>query len=272
MRKRTMSLLVCGIALLVAGAAQADNIVDFAVIRQDEDANGTADLYFSDIWVEVFGATAVDLLTGGGWTVPLTGFGGGEFWLESDEYATLADLNFGIGGTHVLRITHAGGVSDYQYTLGEITDAMFPDIPVLDAVPANIPQNYNFEWTWDDAADDMEAEAEIFGKLYKEESSDEGSFVVGTTTSWVPDFAPETGAGEFLIGYGLGGDVKADDGIAVSGWTLLSGDELFGGGTDEVVDFADSEDEVQFTVVPEPATLLLLALGGLAMLRKRRAN
>ena len=271
MRKRTMSLLICGVALLVAGAAQADNIVEFEMFRADQDGDGTADLYAAQTFVEMPGATAVDLLPQGGGTVAFTAYGGGNFGWASSDHATLAGLNTEIGGTHTLRIMHGGGVSNYQYAMGQITDGMFPNLPTLDAVPANIAQDYNFQWTWAGTADGMWADAQIFGKFYKEEESDGGSFFVGTTTSWIPDSAPETGAGEFLIAYEFEGDVEAGSGIVVSGWTLLSGPDIFGAAGDEILDFAESEDIAVFTVVPEPATLSLLALGAcLALLRKRK--
>ena len=250
MQRRT-TLLLCGIVLLVAVAAQAENYVEFIVYRQDQDNNGTADLYLAEIFVGVSGATAVDLLFQGGGTVSFTDWGD-EFELEAGDYATLAGLNAALNGTNTLRVTHAGGVSDYQYTMGQVTEGMFPNIPTLAAVPGNIQQDHNFQWTWAGTADEMFADAEIFGKLWKGQESLGGSFVVGTTTSWTPDFSPETGAGEFLVSYENKGDVLAGNGSAISGWTLLSGSELFGGGDDEVLDFVGSVDEVEFTVVGYP--------------------
>lgn len=276
MHKRTISLLLCFAALVVAMGPQvaqaipSGNFIEFETWREDTDGNGTADLFGAEIFGEIPDATAIEILFGGGGSETFD-FGGGEFWLESDEHATLAALNAEIGGTHTLRITHSGGVTDYEFTMGTITDGMFPALPVLAPVPASIPQNYNFQWAWSGSADEMDAEAEIDGSFYDEEESFGGSFVVGVTTDWTPDFAPHTGLGEFYVGYANMGDVAADNGLVVSDWLLAAGPDIFAGPNDEVLDFADSGDIAFFNVVPEPATMTILALGAcLPLFRRKR--
>ncbi len=276
MHKRTISLLLCFAALVVAMGPQVaqaiapGNFIEFEVWREDTDGDGTADLFGTEIFGEIPDATAIEILFDGGGSQTFD-FWGGEFWLEANEHTTLGALNAEIGGNHTLRITHSGGVTDYDFTMGTITDGMFPALPVLAPVPANIPQNYNFQWAWSGSASEMYAEAEIDGSFYEEEESFSGGFTVGLSTDWTPDFAPHTGFGEFYVGYAKVGDVKAGNGLAVSGWSKTGGGtDIFAGVNDMVLDFADSGDLVFFNVVPEPATMSMLALGGLAMLRRRR--
>ena len=258
---RALCVMVC---VSSASAARADNFIEFLVSREPED-----DRYRAGIYVDIPGATTIELLPQGGGALPFEVQGGGSFWLQRSDFATLGDLNTNIAGTHTLRITHTGGVSDYEYTRAQIEEGIFANVPVLNPVPAGIPQNYNFQWTWSGAADEMYADAQIHDKLSKEED-DEGSFVIGVTTDWTPDFSPETGTGHFVIDYSYIGDVELGNGISITGWALLSGDELFGGANDEIDDCIDSQDMAYFTVVPEPGATALLALGGLSLLRRRR--
>ena len=268
-----LSRAICAavVCASLVSAASAENLVEFWLERWDQDGDGVADVYGAGIDIEVAGATAVDMVLSGGATEPFdAGFSG--FWFDTSEDVSLATLNSNIGGAHTVRITHAGGVSEYQYTRALITDSLFPNLPTLAAVPASIEQDHNFQWAWAGSADEMWAEADIYNKLYKEDEDDLSivPFAVGVTTSWTPDFAPETGDGEFTIAYTFMGDVKAGNGISISEWTLLSGAELFGGANDELEDWVDSLDIEYFTVVPEPATMGMLAMGGLALLRKRQ--
>ncbi|KKN87853.1 hypothetical protein LCGC14_0253840 [marine sediment metagenome] len=259
--------VVC--ASLVSAASA--NFVEFWVERWDQDGNGVAYTYGAGIEIQVTGATAVEMVLSGGGTAPFVA-GPSGFWFDTSDGVSLATLNSEIGGAHTVRITHAGADSVYQYTRAVITDGLFPNLPTLDAVPANIEQDHNFQWAWAaGSADEMWADAEIYNKLYKESESID-PFEVGTTTSWAPDFAPETGDGEFIIGYTFVGDVKAGNGISISAWTRDSGDELFGGVDDEIEDFVDSLDIENFTVVPEPTTLLVMACGAIGLLRRRRSK
>ena len=263
--------MVCGAVVRVSlvSAAPADGFVEFIVSREQED-----DRYRAGIFVEITGATGVELLPQGGGVLPFeVPYDEPEaFWLQRSDFATLAALNANIAGTHTLRVTHPGGISEYQYTREVVTEGIFPKVPVLDAVPAIIGQMHNFTWTWAGTAgeaDEMYATARIYDRLAKGDN-DEGGFVIGVTTNWTPDFRPETGNGQFVIDYSFVGAVELGTGITISGWQLLSGDELLDAPGDEIDDCVDSQDTAYFTVVPEPATMGLLALGVLTLLGRRR--
>jgi len=88
----------------------------------------------------------------------------------------------------------------------------------------------------------------------------------GGSLSWLEASSTSTvtfNAREFRLGHGL-----TLDGDRVLGTGILNG-EWFNG-TRWTVDIARNDSGATILAIPEPATLSLLALGGLAMLRRRR--
>jgi len=86
-----------------------------------------------------------------------------------------------------------------------------------------------------------------------------------STKSWEIDLGM-TGDGEFMVVYGteatVVGAITFDSGASDVGAT----DFVF----DDVEQIIASEAFVELTVVPEPATMSLLAIGALALIRRRR--
>lgn len=244
------------VALILVSAAHADEI-EFCVMRQGS-------TYYAEIMATVEGGTSVQMQKSG--DAEWTEFEkwDDEFEIESDTYATLADLNSETVGSYTLQVVHSGGTSEYAFDIQSVEDAWFTTNPVLDPVPDEIPQQYEFSWTWDGTAELKYVEytgwsPEEYVDFEQEYESGDPGF---DDKSLLADFGTLVGSGDFFIVYG---DESND---LVTDWTLQSGSGVFGGVGP--AQYIASEDVAEFLVVPEPATMGLLVLGGLALMRRRR--
>ncbi len=286
MLKRMSCVVILTLCLLVLSSPVRGSDIEFGIFSEDSTNNGTADTYYAEACVWVSGATRVRMNDGDGWW-DLNGDGSGKFWGETDDFSSLSSLVTDIEGAgQQLEITHSGGVSVYSFTIKGGTAAEFDAIeaempahtPIITVVPADIPPSEStvaLSWTWDgntDSVTDMCAGAEVrVGGMWEDVcdkcSDDDPVQILITDTETDIDFTGHPGPYEeieYWMGYGNLYNVSGGIGTAISGWTLDSGDELFGS---DVIELFVAED---FVVVPEPMTLSLLAIGGLATLIRRK--
>jgi hypothetical protein len=283
MRKITLMLLLAGFALFVSPPVWADNYVEFYMYRGDANHDGTPDHYGAEIEVSVSDATGVQMYVGGSTWVPFANEGGGNFSMLSNVHTSLADLLTEIGGAQQLKILRAPGDSTYSYNIGtnETTiGAAFPaDLPVITGV-AWAGNQATLSWTWGGNPANVdglcvEADVQIGGtwsSVYDECSDDIPQVITKSALQAVIDFSSTPGPYDlikYLVGYGNVADVNGVNGTAITDWTLAGGADLFGGTEDEVTEAFGSGD---WLIVPEPATMCLLGLGGIGLLVRRRRS
>jgi len=275
--RSTTFLLLLGLALYLASPAQGAKIVGFGTCKIDDGAGGH--VYCADIDVYMSGATNVQLWDGSSssWVDFTHPAGSDEFYLDTPDFSSLADLNNAIGGAGKMRVHTSSGYATYTFSVGNAAEAMFPVVPSItpDPFPGQVQQNYTFNWTWGGNTNDVdnlyvEAMVDTGGGMYYFEAESAESTILKTATSWAPNFS-HNGDGEFLVGYGVSGSL-------VTGWTYDGGDSTIAdvfdfGGQDTFHQAICSEDEeCDFEVIPEPSTVALLLLGTTwaCMHRKRK--
>ena len=281
MRNGILILLAGGLVLLASTAVSA-NWIELLIIRGDMNHDGTPDLFFGDIDVQVTGATAVQISPDDGTTwLPFEG-DGGEFWFET-EADTLANLLAGISGPKILRVFHDGANSPSRYGFRINDDqaainARFPvPLPRITGL-SWIANTATLSWDWTGEPDQVNS-LEVWAEggiganwqiVYDKSSDDDPPNDIDKDIHQVDDilFPSPPGSYDYLelvVTYMNQAHIGSGNEVAISDWTHLSGDVLFGG-PEDVTEYFGSGDEV-----PEPATTALLALGGLAFLRRRRA-
>jgi len=282
MRKVIVILIAGGLALFTSTAVAGD--VEFEIFRGNEDGGATPDYFGAEIDVWSPGATAVAMSSNGGVSWDLfNNDGGGWFWLDTDDYPTLGGLVGDIAGPKLLEITHNGANSPTTYGFNvsndeaAINDRFPAPLPQITSInlPAN-PATMSWNWAGDPNLVDglgVDVCGIIAGNwvdIYDKNSGDDPPDYIPKTIHEVNDILFPQPPGnydelEFLVGYANGAYIGPGiDGVAISGWTHLGGDELFGGPEDVDELFVSEHD------IPEPASMTLLALGGLALLRRRR--
>lgn len=255
--RRSMFGLVVFVAILsVASAANAE--LKVTAFRQ-------GDLHYAEISMNIEGGTNVRMIKDGDAEWTTFDRWDDEFDIESDEFGSLAGLNNEIVGAYTIEITHSGGISEYAFTVQTVQSEWFPQNPVLSLVPDQIPQQYEFSWTWDGTAEGKCVEYSLWSPTGTVDFEQEyGPGDPGfNEKSLVADFGEYVGTGEFFSMYG-----NTTDSL-VTNWALQSGPDVFGGLNP--TQYIISEAMAEFEVVPEPTTMSLLALGALAMLRRRLA-
>jgi len=228
----------------------------------------------------IAGVTGVQAVSAVGTPVSLAPLGPDLYAGKLGTFGTFGDFETETVGNWQLVISLAGGSAVYDFAVNAFAapfeDGSFPPAPTMiypTEGQAGMPQTPTFLWDNGGLHDGpMES---LFVSVQNIANPAIGAFdnswggISLNDESWLSPIALPAGEATFLVQYemNLNEDQNVDDPIynqALSGiadpgivWDESSGD-LF------------SRDLVQFTVVPEPATICLLALGGLAMLRNRR--
>ena len=223
--------------------------------------------YYMEISVDVAGGTSVRMQRDAeGWSNFDGPFDGQEFDYESPEYGTLSAMNTAMSGNYTMEIVHGGGTSVYTYTLNPTQSGWFPDRPVLADPGDTIAQQTQMTWTWTPTADQKNVEYDGWAGTEPDfeffEWYDSGAPGFSDLFHNV-DYGTFTGQGDFWIVYNKG--ITTTD--LISAWTLDSGTDVINGNVDAT---ALSEDFAEYDVVPEPASLSLLAVGAVALLRRKR--
>lgn len=281
MREVTVGLLLASLVLFTSTPAQA-NLALFAIYQGDMDGNGTPDIFFTEIEVQVTGATQVQLDTGSGWE-DFENEGGGEFYLETSDYATLAALLADISGPKTLKITTPAGDSNYTFTVtgseAAVNTEMPTPIPQITGLAwAGNTATLSWAWAGDaNAVDGIAVEVETqdgntWDDVYFKSNIDPPPNYMPKTALEANDIVLPAAPGtydeiEFYVAYGNATDVSDGNGTIIDGWTLTDGNDLFGDPGDLVLQGALSADVLE---IPEPATLTLLGLGAAALVRRRR--
>ncbi len=197
------------------------------------------------------------------WVDPDTGEAGFENGAD-----TIDDFNALFRGTYSLRILRSSDETTYSFELSDLdADRHFPPPlrPELETRPSQIPPQFRFVWNWDSTAD-----------LKVVEYRSEDSTVHNQLWLWNGqegfedlyrdvDFGTFRGVGEFQIIYGN------QVGDWMTSWTLVSGDELFGG--QSPAQYVGAGEGITFEVIPEPSTVALALAGvGLARLAVRQRS
>ena len=267
---RLIVSVVVGVCLGLAGAAQAGEL-SFEITQSPMG-------YRAGINVIQDGVTGVQISPSGAGAWESFDGEDNDFFINSDWYDTLSDLGDEFNGSFDLLISRGTDQSLYTFNLAVPSESAFAPLPQLTApLTSPVGQSVNFTWTWSPAgAYTWDMLAGIFVDAWQEDSdfSDSSFAFLGgsmskTDTSWHVNFAG-TGESEMKVGY-----VTMVDGV-VTDLTFVAGSSDF-----QAFDFTSGDDfyqvtiagdGTQFEVVPEPASLALLAAGGVWLLSRRRTS
>lgn len=266
--------VLAGVAAATAEASPAGDVVVDMFKYSDPAFETTIQLNLSD----VPGVVGVSATTAGGSPLALTPFAPNQYVAKVGPFASFDDARAATVGIWNLSLGFSGGTATYEFLVHDFrtvfTTASFPPAPTvlypLDGA-TGVAQSPTF--LWNNGGTHTGALESLFVSTQSVAVPGVGIFEnsfggpIGLNdTSWTPSIVLPPGAATFLVQYEtnenedanvdnpilLGGTVP-DPGIA---WS--SSGDLF------------SRDLVGFTVTPEPATLTLLALGGLLLSRRRR--
>ncbi len=230
--------------------------------------------YYREICVGVEGAVNVQVYLPGAsqWEDFQYDSWGDQWWIEA-EAPTVSDLNEATSGEFLLRVEMPAGHAVYSFDVNGLEASDFPVLPQVAPLPASVPSDYTYRWSWTGNAADVDGMGvELWiGEEGHEQYYEDYTFA-GTLSladlSWQPAGVTATGPAGFCVAYGI-----ADSG-QLANWAFNSGESTIAdvfdfAGDDEWEDWIVSQHEVSgFQVVPEPATAVLL-LCGLAVLWQR---
>ena len=269
MKKLTTICAVVGLIVAVTGTAQADLDIDFIFMTSvkehlDGTAGGTP--WAFEIWFDFDNPGAlhhIDVTLSGGGVGSFTINENAGYWeYDAFDYSTLATLQ----GDYP--------AGDYTFDFRNSSNVQL-DIVTLDYTSLSSPLNpvgfinpsYDGEtgisttptFTWTVGSGDGDALGMWLFDPNTDNDIDEDTPVSMDTTSWGPlgPLDPDHTYGLEVSVFGAGATVGV-------GELDIGGDEF------EYALVFEYLNEIEFTTVPEPATIAMLGLSSLALLRKRR--
>lgn len=252
------AVLACWLAAPSLGVGE-----EWACVRVFKiDAGGGTYLYQVEPDFGKDGASSGSFQTPRG-TYSLSYYALGDMWepgpgYDDDESLSFADLQAVLGTPWTVNWSSTPATATLTFPVPSEGDWLAEPTLTSPIPGAIFPENstVGMNWTWPGDTNDVD---EVI-LLAESEEVDHWGVLPPPATSWTtPALAP--GAWELLVTY-----PTPDQGLAVN--TTVGTWDTAGSARTGV--FYCSEDEVEITVLPEPATLALLGLAVPALLRRRR--
>jgi len=265
---------------LVAGTAAAGAPTGSLSVNFFKHADSTFEADIDLGLGSLAGVTGVGAHAADGSAVALTPYGSNQFAAWLGAFASFDQAHAAGVGLWTLDLhLSGGGVASYEFVVHDFRptfdSASFPPAPMLTAPlggATGVSPTPTF--TWDNGGAHTGQLESLFVNVWSESIpgigaiDGSGGTLSLNATTWTPPVVLPAGAAKFLVQYETNEneDANVDNPIfrvaestvadPMGGWT--SAGDLF------------SRDQISFTVAPEPATLSMLVLGGLALLARRR--
>lgn len=198
----------------------------------------------------------------------------GEYYLDSDEDMAFEDLT--INGTWYIDVVTSDGTgmydSIYSWTISGVTPDTWNAIPSITS-PEDMDVTTNLRPTFTWTVDSINDGARLFVKITQDGEDDTFKYQEeldpNTQLEWMPDFDLSPGTLDFTVFYAIPLSLQVSYDAEASAYQGTPGGDI--------VAWADAEayfvaaDSVEIEIVPEPATISLLGLGALAIIRRKRS-
>ena len=283
---KLLTPLFCLIVLtaLFCSPALADNFIEMEAVRYLYSESPEEYRYVGDVLIGIdapIGMT-VDAVylsyPGDGWDEDPMDFDSeeGAYYSASPMDLTLEQLYInGEWGMDIVTSDSEGVYhSVYYWTADTEVDITADDFPAPPEITAptygasDVDPEHEFLWDMEgeDEYDELWVMLDADGEFYDEDLDP-------ADTSWAPSPALPAGDALFIVSYAWEEylSVEYDETESIARGAADDGD-----GDDFIAEWAETSiflvggDMVEFTVVPEPASMAALAIGGLALLRRRK--
>jgi hypothetical protein len=271
MRLAVCASLIGTLLLVVPAAGGADLYVD-AFKHSDPAYEMNVQVFLTG----VAGVTGVQALAPDATAIPLPLVGTEHYAARRGPFGTFGGFHAATVGNWRLTVSFAGGDAVYDFTVNEyrspFTADSFPPAPtMIDPTDGATGVDPTPTFQWDNGGTHDGPMESLFVSVQSQVNPMIGEMANPplTAETWTPSVVLPAGLASFLVQYetnehedanvtdpvfNTGDSTVADPGIT---WDWSGGD-LF------------SRDLIEFTVIPEPATAALLAVGALALVRRRR--